>query len=298
MHRIVTVALVVAASILLSACQASPPAPHGSVPPPRPGWAGDPRLSDGLAEVQVYEARVVREGAPRAVQAYTVLVAEDLDPTSLVKADDWTRPGLLRVHKFGLYFTARTGLAEFHEAFNVFFAADTWRPRKLVYSAQDWCGLTMKSWVPDGDDATLRWTGYWERDGGRGERDYLGQGDAIPEDALPAWVRGLDLQDGTAFDLRVLPTLQGSRVGVPAVAAARLEVVGAGEIEVPAGSFDVWNVLVRRDGGDVSLAVERSFPNRTVAWTDAAGQSFRLVKSVRESYWTRVDDGDERALDP
>lgn len=297
MRRIATTLLILLASMPFLSCDAAP-AGQDSPIPVRPGWASDPRFADGLAEVQVYDAIVVREGAERAVRAFTVLVAEDLDADRLVKADDWTRDGLMRAQKFGLYFTARTGFAEFHEAFNVFLDTASWHPRKLVYSAQDWCGLTLKSWIPEGDDAVLRWTGYWEQDGGRGERRLPGGGGAIPSDALPAWVRGLELRDDTAFDLELLPTLQGTRVGNPAVVDARLEVVGSASVEVPAGTFDVRQVRVRHANGEVLLAVEGAFPHRTISWTDELGQSFRLVKSVRESYWTRVDDGDERDLEP
>lgn len=42
------------------------------------------------------------------------------------------------------------GLAE------VQVCAATWRAVKLVYSAQDWCGLTFKTWSVDGDEADLQ----------------------------------------------------------------------------------------------------------------------------------------------
>jgi len=291
------IAAVVAWS-LITACHGAPPEAGDAGVPAHEAWANDPRFADGLAEVQVYDATVIREGAERAVRAYTVLVAEDLDPATLVKAERWDRPGLLRVHKFGMYFTARTGFAEFREATNVFLDAATWRAVKLVYSAQDWCGLTFKTWSVDGDDTVLRWTGYREQDGGRGDARYHDGAVAIPADAVPAWVRGLRLVEDASFSFRLLPSLQGSRVGRPEIVDARLDVLGTSQLDVPAGTFAVHDVRVRFDGGEIRLAVEREFPNRTVAWTDELGQTFRLVKSLREAYWARVDDGDEAELLP
>ena len=296
--RYAVAAAIAVAAVLLAGAGMPRPVDDGAGPEMRPGFATDSRFADGRAEVNTYDAVVRREGAPRPTRAYTVLVAEDLDPETRVKADDWTRPGLVRAFKYGLYFKAQTGMSEFREAVNVFLAAEGWRLVKLLYSAQDWCGVTLKSIVPDGAQARLAWTSYWEADGGSGSRVLPGVGRAIPLDAFPAWIRAVLLSPGVEFEIAVLPTLQGSRVGRPRVARGVVTVEALREVEVPAGTFQAFPVRLVAADSESRYLVEEVFPHRIVAWTDSLGQTFRLVKSQRSAYWQRVADGDEELLEP
>jgi hypothetical protein len=296
--RYAVAAAVAVAAALLAGAGMSVPADDRDGPEMRPGFATDARFADGRAEVHTYEAVVVREGAPRSTRAYTVLVAEDLDPETRVKADDWTRSGLVRAFKYGLYFKAQTGMSEFREAVNAFLSADGWRLVKLLYSTQDWCGVTLETIVPDGAQARLSWTSYWEEDGGSGSRALPGGGRAIPVDAFPAWIRAVRLAPGAEFEISVLPTLQGSRVGRPQVHRAIVTVEAVLEAEVPAGTFRAFPVRLVTGDSESRYLVEEAFPHRIVAWTDSLGQTFRLVKSQRSAYWQRVADGDEELLEP
>ena len=262
------------------------------------GWGHRPEFADGKAEVNTYAAVLTREGAPRDTRAYTVFVAEDLDPEILVKADDASRPGLTRVFKYALVTSTQTGMMEYREATNAFIAVDDWRVVKLVHSHQDWCGLTHELLLRHQDETLFRWTGYWEQDGGMGEKKLTLAPDAVPVDALPAWIRGLDLRDGLDVAVELLPSLEGSKVGDPAAVAGRFKVSGPAEVTVRAGTFSCWEVRADFGTKSVRISVERAFPHRVIRWTDERGQTYALVKSQREAYWARHADGEEALLEP
>ncbi len=286
------------AAVLLAPLGCGAGTADGSPYPALDGWASRPLFNDGRAEVCTYRATLTREGAPRETRVRTVLVAEDLDPDLLVKADDWKRPGLLRCLKFGTLASIQTGIMAYHEAAYVFVAAADWIPVKEVRSHQDWCGTTLKSLVNRGGRHTFRWTTYWERDGGSGERE-LPIGDrTVPADALPAWIRGLDLKDGLAFDLEILPSFEGSKAGHPEPEKATLRVAGPTPRTVPAGTFTCWTVTVESGGRTFEASVQTGFPNLLVAWTDFHGQPHELESSQRTAYWEKTAPGDESLLEP
>ncbi len=266
--------------------------------PVNEAFAADTLFADGKAEVDVYDATVTRERAPRNTVAYMILVAEDLDPQKLVKADDWRRPGLLRTMKYELQLATRTGMMEYHEALNLWLSSPGWEPVKLVYSHQDWCGITQKLILNHGDRKTFRYTSYWDEDGSLGDLPSPLTGRTVPADALPAWLRGLDLRDGLRFDLEVLPSLAGGKVGKPEPVEGTVSVSGPAGETVPAGTFRSWEVKVEYGGKSETFRLEQAFPHRVVSWTDAAGQTFRLAKSLRAAYWTLSQPGDEKALQP
>lgn len=282
--------LAVGAALLVGCSPPDPRAPSTGV-----AWGDDPRFADGLAEIATYDAALLREGAIRTARAYTILVSEDLVPSSLVKADDWRRPGLLRAHKFAVHTAVPTGMSQFRESTVVFLEQATYAPLRVTYSSQDFCGLTFEELLRRGDRWVHRWSSYWEDDGGHGER-FLPDG--IPVDALPAWVRAIPLRPGMRFERTVILSLQGSQASSPPAVVASFEVSGPHLVEVPAGRFDTFEVRVRGEGVDLQVSVERQFPNRVVAWTDTLGQSFRLVKSQREAYWERTAPDDAARLEP
>jgi hypothetical protein len=289
---------------ILAALVALPPdgGASGAAPPQTypvaSGWASHSGFADGKAEVNTYRAVLHREGADRETRVYTILVAEDLDPGILVKADDWKRPGLLRAFKYAVQADTQVGMARYRESVNVFFQAAGWRPVKLVHAHEDWCGITSEIYENYGGRKVFRWTSYWEKDGGFGERTPEVSADAVPADALPAWVRGLDLHDGLAFDVELLPSLEGSKVPPFEPVTAPLTVTGPVDVTVPAGTFPSWEVRIGTGPGTFEAAVEAAFPNRVVRWTDGKGQTFALEKSQRSAYWEKNAPGDESLLRP
>jgi len=289
-------ALVFAA--LLAVLPACAGASDGGAYPVRSGWAARSEFADGKAEVNTYRATLHREGADRETRVYTILVAEDLDPAILVKADDWKRPGLLRAFKYAIEADTQAGVARYRESMTGWLTASDWRPVKLVHAHEDWCGITSELYQNHGDSRTFRWTSYWEKDGGFGETTPEVSGRAIPADMLPAWVRGLDLADGLTLEVEVLPSLQGSKVPDFAPIEERLAVSGPDEVQVPAGTFECWEVRVGSGARAFTASIETAFPNRVVRWSDFRGQDFALEKSQRLAYWEKTAPGDEKLLEP
>src|SRR2546423_2363040 len=65
---------------------------------------------DGKAEFNIYDAQIVREGAPRPCEVLHFLVGESLDPKQLVKTDKPNQPDAIAVLKLNQILHVPTGL--------------------------------------------------------------------------------------------------------------------------------------------------------------------------------------------
>src|SRR2546430_17407195 len=65
---------------------------------------------DGKAEFDIYDAQIVREGAPRPCEVLHVLVLESFDPKQLVKSDKPNQPDAIPVLKLNQNLHVPTGL--------------------------------------------------------------------------------------------------------------------------------------------------------------------------------------------
>lgn len=255
----------------------------------KPGFGRAALWNDGMAEVSVYEARDLREGLPRTSRAVLIVVAEDLLPDRLVKAD---QPGKAsttrRVLKLNHVRDIPTGVYTYQQMLSAFLAADRLEPVKLTMTSHEWCGNSFAEWRADRASLAIR--SYFEEPG---DVDVaLSPGDAVFYDSLPLALRGLDFERTRSGALRVIASVFTSRPLPPSTETARLEVTRPGQ------SPAVYRVSLRRSEQTDVFDFETSFPHRLVRWDRADGSSLRRILSRRSRYWEENAPGDEGLLSP
>jgi hypothetical protein len=255
----------------------------------KPGFGRAAIWNDGKAEVSVYDARDLRYGIPRASRAVLIVVAEDLLPDRLVKADRPREvPETRRVLKLNHVRDIPTGVYTYQQMLSAFLAADRLDPVKLTMTSHEWCGNAFAEWRVDRASLAIR--SYFEEPG---DLDVaLSLGDAVFYDTLPLTLRGLDFERTRSGTIRVIGSVFSSRPLPPTTEEARLEVTRLAQ------SPPVYRVLLRRGEQTDVFDFEAVFPHLLVRWDRADGGSLQRVLSRRFRYWEENAPGDERLLSP
>src|SRR5213078_2818426 len=109
---------------------------------------------DGKAEFDIYDAQIVREGAPRPCEVLHVLVRELFDPKQLVKSDKPNQPDVISVLKLNQILHVPTGLYVAQEMHSNFWRVDNAQLLKFSLTSNDSCGNTYKEARRDGGGFT------------------------------------------------------------------------------------------------------------------------------------------------
>ncbi len=288
--------------------------------PARADGAGAPVLDDafwkhwgdGRAEVSSYDLTFPRYGEPRRGTAVAIFVTETFSEEARVKADPGrhARADEFPVMKLNLLQDFPTGIYDYSLMSSVFVGLEAkagrpaGTPAKLVFSAQEWCGLVHHQLLPDARRARSVAHSYFDGEADRAETLPLPDG-AVFEDALYLWARGLagpGLAPGESASVPMVRSLE--RVRLTHVPLARDPVTlarsaGTTRVEVPAGAFDVetWTATA---GGDAprtwTFHVEAAPPHRIVRWECTDGRRAELVAGERLRYWEMNDAASIDAL--
>jgi hypothetical protein len=288
-----------------------PVAPSCAVPPA--GEAPEPpRLStrdlfadamwdDGRAEYSLYEGTIERYGSRRPLAARLIVVKEDMDIGQRVKSEAGPVAGRTKtVLKQNYSHDFTTGTYDYHQASSTFLDRATGRLEKLTTSSIEGCGLTFVSVRGDTKGVGRVSHSYWD---GEADREEVKSCSDCPmvllADALPLWLRRLDLARPQSFLVTLLPSQLSNRVAPLELVPSRIEVVGgtpdrhgrlvrvvatdSGRVEARPDRYwfdPAWpHALVRFEGGKHSIVLER-------------------MKTMRIAYWKETDPGDERLLRP
>lgn len=259
-------------------------------------WIEDESWYDGTAELNLYDAMLVKYGQPRqADELVHIFVTESHDPELLVKADDWRRPGLVPMLKLNYVTSVRTGVYRYEQMLSFFFDRRDLGLAKMTLSSHEWCGNTFKELVNFGERESFDFNTYWDGQG-NGSFEVDLPDDLVVYDSLPGQLRALPWADGLEASFPLLPSQLSSRVAPPAWSDATVRVTGRGEADVPAGTFDAWTVEMAHAGGRDVFAFEADFPHRMLSWRQASGDSFRLKTSEKMAYWAKAGVGNENLL--
>jgi len=240
--------------------------------------------NDGAAEVSTYRATDLREGTRRTSRAVLIVVAEDLLPDRLVKADHPERAArTLRVLKLNHVRSIQTGVYSYQQMLSAFLGADRLDPVKLTMTSHDWCGNSFAEWRSDRPAIEIRT--YFESPGDADAP--LVPGDALFYDSLPLRLRGLDFARTRGGTVRIVDTVFASRPEPPGVDAADLQVARAGSR---------WRVTLQRGAKKDVLEFEEAFPHRLARWDRSDGGSLELTSSQRLRYWEHNAPGDEALI--
>jgi len=181
---------------------------------------------------------------------------------------------------------------------STFLDRATGRLERLTTSSIEGCGLTYVSVRGDEKGVGRVSHSYWDGEADRQEVKSCSDCPAIiVADALPLWLRRLDLTRPQSFLVTLLPSQLSNRVAPLEFVPSRVEVVGGApyrhgllvrvqdarrdDAQPDRYWFDpAWpHVLVRFEGGKHATVLER-------------------VKTMRIAYWKENAPGDERLLRP
>ncbi len=262
-----------------------------------PEWMRHPYWRDGKAEINLYRSTVVKYGQPRQTDDVVhIVVGESHRPDLLVKADDWRQPGLVPMLKFNQIVEVQTGIYPYRQMLSVFFNRADGRFAKLAMSSQEWCGTSFKEVVHFRGRSSYRFNTYWDGQGA-GSHPVDFPSNMIPRDALPVQLRALHFQPGTTFPITLLPGQVSSKAKPPEVRTGQLRVLEKTWLEVPAGRFETYPVVVTVDGAEDRLWFEAIHPNRMIRRATPGGDLHELLKSEKLAYWELNRPGDEGLLD-
>ena len=92
---------------------------------------------DGKAEFDIYDAQIVREGAPRPCEVLHVLVRESFDPKQLVKSDKLNQPDAIPVLKLNQILHVPIGLYVAQQMHSNFWRVDNAQLLKFSFTSTD-----------------------------------------------------------------------------------------------------------------------------------------------------------------
>ena len=271
---------------------------------------------DNKAEIAGYELTFPRYGQLRKGTAVTIFVTEPFSNAARVKADPGKHPPAdeFPAMKLNLIEDFPTGVYDYNLMTSVFVALrpinslPAGTPTKVSFSAQEWCGHVFHQILIDETQVRSQRHSYFDGDGDADETiENRGRGEALYEDAILLWARGLAgpfLKPGESREVDLLRSVKFVRLNHVPMQWERAKLTRRAEAEpvtVPAGTFDadVHTVEVagdRRTTRTWTIHVERAHPHRILKWTCSSGEEAQLVGAERLTYWQMNRDGFEQAL--
>lgn len=253
---------------------------------------------DGRAELDSYRATVSRYGEPRPAELVLIYVTEPHDRRRWIKDDGVEAPNRLEVLKLNSSLKFLTGIYPYSAMTSVFSPVDDWgverfQPVKIGHSVQEWCGQYLHEvWPGRGVQRSVRLS-YFPSDGERLHRSPVPEG-TLYEDALLIQLRELDgsFAGGGDWEGWIVPSLWNVRRGVadaePVRAAIGRESVAS---SAASGGIEAVRFVLRYDDYERVYEVEAAPPRRILGWTTSLGDTVRLARTRRLSYWSRNDPG-------
>ena len=252
---------------------------------------------DGQAEFSIYKGTIERYGKSRALAAKIIVVKEDMDVAQRVKSETGPVANRTRaVLKLNYLRDFNTGTYDYHQMSSTFLNRRTGMLEKLAMSSTEGCGITYVQVLPHSKAWRHVSHSYWdgEADHARTLAPRAGR-TVVAADALPLWLRRLDLTKAQWFEVDLLPSQVSGRANETKFLPAGIEVVGRAErhglpVNVLLGGrpdqrrtdrywFDpAWpHALTRFEGGADPTVLTR-------------------VKTMRLAYWLKTSPGDERLI--
>lgn len=248
------------------------------------GWRADAVWDDGKAEYAAYEVSWARYGTHFPGRALLILVKEPWAPDLEVKADTPRADGF-EVLKLNHIRDVPTGIYTYHQMASVFLRRDSGEVRKLATSSTEGCGISTAEMV----GGRLRASSYFD---GQGVRVTPWPAGALPEDGLPALLRGY-VTGPLPRSVEVFPSLLTGRFPPLEAASWQLERRPASRVTVPAGTFEGVELRLERDGRFLAYTFAAEPPHVLLAHETGDGTTYRLAKVERLAYWNLNRPGGE-----
>jgi hypothetical protein len=270
---------------------------------PEPRLAGrdlfaDRLWDDGRAEISLYEGTIERYGKVRPLKARIIVVKEDMDTLQRVKSATGPGPGTRPVLKQNFIQDFRTGTYDYHQMCSTFLDRATGRVEKLAMTSADGCGITSVEIRTEGGRVSREAHSYW--DAQSGHEFVVADAAFLVADALPLWLRRLDLGRTQVFHTRLLPSQISNQVSPLDLPEAKIEVVGRPDRH---GLLVRVHVLGGPDWQRESTREDRywfdpAWPHPLVRFEGGNDPTvLTRVRTIRLAYWNETAPGDERLLE-
>ena len=243
---------------------------------------------DGKAEFNIYDAQIVREGAPRPCEALHVLVRESFDPKQLVKSDKPNQPGAIAVLKLNQILHVPTGLFVYQQMHSTFWRVDNAQLLKFSFTSNDSVGNTYKEARREEAGFSYEYRTYLDGTAG-GKENVALPANGYFYDELPWLVRTIDFQKSSApFEVQLAGSVINSKKDSFAFKSAKISFKST-DREI--------DVAVEHAGGTDHFILDRDFPNLLRQWNAADGSRLKMKRSLKVAYWNYNKLGDrEKAL--
>lgn len=239
----------------------------------------DSYWGDGKAEFNIYDAQVVRDGAPRPCEVLHILVREPTDPK---------QPGAVPVLKLNQILHLPIGLYVHQQMHSNFWRVDNAQLLKFSLTSADSIGNTYKEGRREGEAFTYEYHTHSDSVAAGNENV------AIPAngyfyDELPWLVRTLDFQkSSTPFEVQLAGSTINFKKDNFVFKPAKLSFKST-EREI--------DVAVEHAGGTDHFILDRGFPYLLRQWNAADGSRLKMKRSLKVAYWNYNKPGDrEKAL--
>ena len=264
---------------------------------------------DGHAEIASYDLIEPHYGKPRQGVAIAIWVSETFSNSARVKADPGKHPKTdeFGVMKLNLVKDFQTGVYDYNDMTSVFVATQPINGRgpgyatKIAFSSQEWCGNVFHQVLFDAAKLRSMRHSYFD-----GEADANVElpypANAVSEDALPFWARGMAepvLAAGESKSVDLLTSLQWVRDKHVNTSWGKAELARGKAlvtVTVPAGKFTADVFTATLSYVTRTYYVESAGARRILKWESSTGEKAELLATERLKYWEMNGPGGEEAL--
>ncbi|MFT7616430.1 MAG: hypothetical protein ACI97A_000051 [Planctomycetota bacterium] len=248
-------------------------------------WMRDGIWDDGNAEYSVYDAEWRRYGRLNKGRVCMLIVKEPWQAKLDTKSEGG-QPADFDVLKLNVIRDINTGVYTYEQMASVFARRDTGALRKYVTGSLEACGQTSTMLMK----GQLSTRSYW---GDQGNRDQNWPANAIPEDALPLYLRGL-MTGELPTSISVFPSLMAGRL--PRLEPTTFSVERKLDVTVKtaAGTFNTVSFTLSYGRENRVFQFDSTAKGRTlVRFRHSNGTEYTLAKTERMPYWQMNGPADE-----
>ncbi len=247
-------------------------------------WMLDRVWDDGAAQYAVYDAKWQRYERLNPGRVCMLVVKEPWLAAQDVKSED-SSAGDFDVLKFNLIRDVNTGVYTYEQMSSVFARRATGALRKYATASLEACGLTTAQMTK----GKLDTHSYW---GDQADRQVSWPDGAIPEDALPLYLRGI-LKGELPKTLLVFPSLMAGHL--PLLEAVKFDVRRKPGVKVKtaAGTFETTEINLTYGEEVLTFQFSNEPGHVLVRYHDSFGTEYTLAKVERMPYWRRNAPKDE-----
>jgi len=245
-------------------------------------------LDQGKAEVNVYDATLIKYGEPRKGTVTHIWVKE---PWDAKRGTKWggSGPADFEVIKLNQVISFPTGMYRYEQMWSGFWKRDTAELLKFSLSHHEACGNTFKQARLKNGKAEYVHFSYFENEGD-GRTEIVIPDGAIFYDELPLKLRLLASENlKNPVTIPLFPSVIHPKAGPMDPAPATISQIRRGDGEV---EFEV----VHGKGTD-RFVFETKAPFTLLRWEMADGGKIILRKSLITDYWNKNQPGDEKLIE-